>query len=110
MPESKIRTPKPILREVVGWVLVVPLLLSFVKPPFLLGSVIAAGSIVGSVYGVLLARRHASRRVVVFTAIITLLNIISFVLLGTGSLLKALYVVIRLFTSAHIYDWIYWNF
>ncbi|MBO0495364.1 hypothetical protein J1G37_19870 [Pseudomonas sp. Marseille-Q1929] len=110
MPESKPRMPKPILREVVGWVLVLPLLLSFVKLPFLLGSVIAAGSIVGSVYGVLLARRHANRRVVVFAAIVTLFNIMSFVVFSTGSLLMALYFTFRLFGYPYLYEWVYWNF
>lgn len=110
MPKSKQHTSKPMLHQVVGWVLVLPLLLSFVKLPFLLGSVIAAGSIVGSVYGVLLARRHASRRVVVFAAIVTLLNIISFLLFSTGSLLKALYFTFRLFGYPYLYEWAYWNF
>lgn len=98
------------LRQVVGWVLVLPLLLSFVKLPFLLGSVIAAGSIVGSVYGVLLARRQASRRVMVLSSIVTLLNIISFVMFSTGSLLMALYFTFRLFGYPYLYEWVYWNF
>ncbi|WLH91780.1 hypothetical protein PSH87_07235 [Pseudomonas sp. FP453] len=110
MPESKQHTPKPLLRQVVGWVLVLPLLLSFVKLPFLLGPVMAAGSVAGSVYGVLLARRHASRRVVMFALIITLFNILSFVVLRTGSLLVAGYYTFRLFAYPHLYSWVYWNF
>ena len=100
MPESVRHTPRSILRQVVGWVLVVPLLVSLVRLPFPLGLALALGAIVASAYGVRFARRHASRRVTVLALIGTLLNAISLVVLGTASWLMALYYLSR----------VYWNF
>ncbi len=100
MPESVRHTPRPILRQVIGWVLVVPLLVSLVRLPFPLGLALALGTIVASTYGVRFARRHASRRVTVLALIGTLLNAISLVVLGTASWLTALYYLSR----------VYWNF
>ena len=100
MPESVRHTPRPILRQVIGWVLVVPLLVSLVRLPFPLGLALALGTIVASTYGVRFARRHASRRVTVLALIGTLLNAISLVVLGTASWLMALYYLSR----------VYWNF
>lgn len=72
------RTPKPVLRKVLGWVLIAPLLLSFLRLPFPLGLVLVLASITASVYGARFAQLHASRRVTVFAVIITLFNIASF--------------------------------
>ena len=100
MPDPIRHTLKPILRQVVGWVLVVPLLVSLVRLPFPLGLALALGAIVASAYGVRFARRHASRRVTVLALIGTLLNAISLVVLGTASWLMVLYYLSR----------VYWNF
>lgn len=110
MPEPKHPTPKPVLRQVLGWVLVLPLMLSFVRLPFLLGPVVAAASIVASGYGVWFARHHASRRVTALALALTLFNIVSLLVLGTASLLKALYIVFRLYGYPPIYNWVYWNY
>ena len=84
----------------VGWVLIVPLLVSLVRLPFPLGPALALGAIVASAYGVGFARRHASRRVTVLALICTLLNVVSLVGLGSASWLMALYYLSR----------VYWNF
>ncbi|NVZ68595.1 hypothetical protein [Pseudomonas costantinii] len=110
MIESKQHTPKSILRQVVGWVLVLPLLVSFVRLPFPLGWLLGLGAIAASAYGVRLARRHASRRVTVFALIVTLLNVISLVVMGTASVLMALYYVTWIYGYPHYSSWVYWNF
>ncbi|NVZ19563.1 hypothetical protein [Pseudomonas costantinii] len=110
MLESKQHTPKAILRQVIGWVLVLPLLVSFVRLPFPLGLVLGLGAIAASAYGVRLARRHASRRVTVFALIVTLLNVISLVVMGTASVLMGLYYVAWIYGYPHYSSWVYWNF
>lgn len=102
-------TPKSILRQVLGWVLVLPLLASFVRLPFPLGLVLALGVMAASVYGVWLARCQASRRVTLFALSVALLNGVSVVMLGTASLLKALYYVALLYVYPHYVNWVYWN-
>lgn len=84
-------TPKPLLRQILGWVLVLPLLASFVRLPFPLGLALALGVMAASVYGVLLAKRHASRGVALFALIVTVLNGVAWVVMATPSALKALY-------------------
>ncbi|RMP62330.1 hypothetical protein ALQ18_01196 [Pseudomonas marginalis pv. marginalis] len=97
MLEPEQHTPNPVLRKVVGWVLVLPLLASFVTLPFPLSLFLVLGVIAASAYGVRLAVRHASRRVTVFALIVTVLNVISLVLMGTASVLMALYSISRLY-------------
>ena len=109
MLEPEHPTPKPVLRQVVGWVLVLPLLVALVRLPFPLGLALALGSIVASAYGAWFARRHASRRVMVLALTGTLLNIVSMVALGTASPLMALYYLSRLYWYPYLADWIYWN-
>ncbi|TFF09118.1 hypothetical protein EXW72_09275 [Pseudomonas sp. BCA14] len=103
-------TPKPILRQVVGWVVVLPLLVSFVRLPFPFGLFLALGSIVASAYGVWLARRHASRRVTVFAWGVTLLNATSLILTGNASVLVALYWTAWLYGYPYYSNWVYWTF
>ena len=100
----------PVLRQVLGWVLVLPLLASFARLPFPLGLLLEIGVIAASAYGVNLAWRHASRRVAVLALIITLLNIISAFMLSTASVLKALYIISWLYWYPYYADWVYWNF
>ncbi|MEN5150267.1 hypothetical protein [Pseudomonas orientalis] len=95
MLEPHQRTPTPILRQVIGWVLVLPLLVSLARLPFPIGLGLALGTIAASFYGVLFASRHASRRVTFFALVITLLNVASLVLLSTASMLMALYFIAR---------------
>ncbi|AZF09724.1 hypothetical protein C4J93_1510 [Pseudomonas sp. R2-37-08W] len=103
-------TPPPILRQVIGWVVVLPLLVSLARPPFPLGLGLALGAIAASVYGVVFARRHASRRVTVFALVATLLNAVSLVMLSTASVLMALYFIVRLYVYSYVSHWVYWNF
>ncbi|MBD9459170.1 hypothetical protein IB241_15920 [Pseudomonas sp. PDM05] len=110
MLEPQQHTPKAIRRQVVGWVLVLPLLLSFMRLPFFIGPVIAAGSIVASAYGIRLARQHANRRLTVFASIITAFNVISLLLTGTASFLKALYNISWIYWYPLYANWVYWNF
>ncbi|MBR7212745.1 hypothetical protein E1K68_08135 [Pseudomonas sp. B2021] len=110
MLDTQKNTPKIILRQVVGWVLVLPLLASFARLPFPLGLLLEIGVIAASAYGVSLAWRHASRRVAVLALIITLLNIISAFMLSTASALKALYIISWLYCYPYYADWVYWNF
>ena len=96
MIEPKRHTSKPVLRQVLGWVLVLPLLAALLRLtyPFWLIVPIAA-----SVYGVWFARCHASRRVTVLALVVAVLNIVSVFLMGTASLLQALYYI----------GWYYWR-
>lgn len=110
MLEAKHPTPKPILRRVVGWVLVVPLLVSFLRLPFPLGWFLILGSIAASVYGVRFAWRNASRRVTVFALVVTLLNVLSLVMMGYASVVMALYRTFWLYWSPYYSNWVYWNF
>lgn len=110
MLESKQRTPNPILRQMLGWVLVVPLLMSFLMLPFPFGRLLPVGAIAASAYGVTFARRHAGRRVTVFALIVTLLNLVSLVAIGEASILKGLYRLSWLFWYPYYSDWVYWNF
>lgn len=103
------RTPRPILRKVLGWVLVTPLLLSFLTLPFPFGFVLVLASIAASVYGARFAQLYASRRVTVFAVIITVLNIASFFLISTASVLKALYWLSWLYWYPYYANWVYWN-
>ena len=100
------RTPRPILRKVLGWVLVAPLLLSFLRLPYPLGIVLALASIAASVYGARFAQLHATRRVTVFAVIITVLNIASFFVIGTASVLKALYWFSWLYGYPYYANWV----
>lgn len=93
MIEPKQHTSTPVLRQVLGWVLVVPLLVALVRLPYPLGLGLALGSIAASVYGVWFARRHASRGVTLLALVVTVLNIVSLYLMGTASLLMALYYI-----------------
>lgn len=104
-------SPKSILLQVIGWVLVLPLLVSFVKLPFPfpLGMLPSLGAIVASVYGVRFARRRASHRVTMMALIVTVLNILSFFGLSTASFLKALYYLSRFYWYAPLSNWVYWN-
>ncbi|AZE88119.1 hypothetical protein [Pseudomonas orientalis] len=110
MLEPNQRTPGPILRQVIGWVVVLPLLISMARLPFPMGLGLALGTIAASVYGVLFASRHASRRVTLFALVITLLNIVSLVLLSTASMLMALYFISRIYGYSYFSNWVYWNF
>jgi hypothetical protein len=103
-------TPKFIVRQVFGWVLVLPLLVSFIKLPFPLALVLSLGVLAASLYGVQLARRHASRRVALFAAIVTALNGASFLAMSTPSVLKALYYIVWLYAYPHYSNWAYWSF
>lgn len=110
MLEAKHPTPKPILRQVAGWVVVLPLLVSFLTLPFPLGWFLAFGSIAASVYGVRFASRHASRRVMVLALVITLLNVLSLAMLSHASVLMALYRIAWIYWYPYYSDWVYWNF
>ena len=110
MPESKQHTPKPILRQIVGWVLVLPLLLSFARLPYPLGQCLGMGVIAASAFGVRLARRQASRRVTALAFIGTLLNVIALVGMGTASFIKALYYISWFYWYPYYANWVYWNF
>ena len=112
MLEPEHPTPKPVLRQVVGWVLVLPFLVSWVRLPFPfpLGMLPALGVIAASVYGVRFAWHHASRRVTMFALIVTLLNAISWVMLSTASVLMALCILLWLYWYPYFANWFYWNF
>lgn len=109
MLEPTQHTPKAIQRQVVGWVLVLPLLVSFLRLPFPFGLLLGLGSIAASAYGIRLARQHANRRLTVFASILTALNVISLVLMGTASFLKALYDISWIYWYPHYSNWVYWN-
>ncbi|RUQ44283.1 hypothetical protein D8M30_17075, partial [Corynebacterium pseudodiphtheriticum] len=85
MLEPGQRTPTPILRQMVGWVLVLPLLVAWVKLPFPLGMLLSLGSIAASAYGVWRARRYASRRVTRLAWVVIVLNVSSWVLTANAS-------------------------
>lgn len=110
MLEPEQSTPKPVLRQVVGWVLVLPFLVSWVRLPFPFGLFLALGVIAASAYGVRFAWHHASRRVKMFALIVTLLNAVSWVMLSTASVLMALYMLARLYWWPYFANWLYWNF
>lgn len=93
----------------VGWVVVLPLLVSFVRLPFPLGPLLMLGAIAASAYGAGFAWRYASQRVTVFALIFTLLNVISLVAIGEVSLLKGLYRASWLYWYPYYTDWVYWN-
>lgn len=107
MREYTQRTPKHILRQVIGWVLVLPLLVSFLSLPFPYGLLLVLGSIAASAYGVRFARRCASRRVALLALIITLLNVISLVGMGQASLLMGLYRISWLYWYPYYAEWVY---
>ncbi|CAH0131465.1 hypothetical protein SRABI64_00057 [Pseudomonas carnis] len=109
MLDTKKATPKIILCQVAGWVLVLPLLVSFVRLPFPLGLLLESGVIASSAYGVRFAWRHATPRVAVFALFVTLLNVISMVMLSTASVLKALYIIAWLYWYPYYSNWVYWN-
>ena len=112
MLDTQKTTPNIILRQVVGWVLVLPLLISFVRLPFPfpLRFLLEFGVIAASAYGVRFAWRHATPRVAVFALFVTLLNVISMFMLGTASVLKALYIIAWLYGYPYYSNWVYWNF
>ena len=112
MLRTKQPTPKIILCQVAGWVLVLPLLISFVRLPFPFPFrlLLELGVIVASGYGVRFAWRHATPRVAMFALILTLLNVISMVMLSTASVLKALCIIAWLYVSPYYSSWVYWNF
>jgi hypothetical protein len=103
-------TPNPILRQVVGWVVVLPLLVSFVRLPFPFGWFLGLGTLVASAYGVRFARHHASQRVTLFALIVTLLNVISTFAIGEVSALMGLYSLSWLYWYPHYSNWVYWHF
>jgi hypothetical protein len=109
MLEAEQHTQKNTLRQVLGWVVVLPLLISFVRLPFPLGLLLALGAIAASAYGVTFAWRHTSRRVTVFALVVTLLNIISLMAIGEVSLLMGLYRVVWFYGYPYYADWVYWN-
>lgn len=112
MLRTKPPTPKIILRQVAGWVLVLPLLISFVRLPFPFPFrlLLELGVIAASAYGVRFAWRHATPRVAVLALFITLLNVISMVMLSTASVLKALLIIAWLYVYPYYSSWFYWNF
>lgn len=110
MPASQQHTPKTIQCQVVGWVLVLPLLVSFVRLPFPFGLILVLGSIGASAYGIWVARQHANRRWTVFASIVTALNVMSLILMGTASVLKSLYYLSWHYWYPHYTNWVYWNF
>ncbi|WP_141064226.1 hypothetical protein [Pseudomonas lactucae] len=110
MLEPGQHTPKPILRQVVGWVLVLPFLLALVRLPYPLGLLLASGSIAASAYGTWVAWHHASRRVSGLALVTTVLNTVSFGLIGTASLPMGLYYISRLYWYPPLSSWIHWNF
>ena len=110
MLETRHPTPKPILRQVAGWVVVLPLLVSFLTLPFPLGWFLALGSIAASVYGVRFASRHASRSVTLFAWVISLLNVLSLVMIGHASVLMGLYRISWFYWYPYYSSWVYWNF
>ncbi|WP_330214282.1 hypothetical protein [Pseudomonas sp. AM8] len=109
MIEPKQPTSTPVLRQVLGWVLVLPLLVALVRLPYPLGLGLALGSIAASVYGVVFARRHASRGVTVFAAIVTLFNLISLVAIGEASVIMGLYRISWFYWYPYYSNWVYWN-
>lgn len=109
MSEPEQHTQKPILRQVVGWVVVLPLMVSFVRLPFPLGLLLALGVIAASMYGVRFARRHASRRVTAFALVTTLLNVVSSIAMGETSILMGLYRISWLYGYPYYSNWVYWN-
>jgi hypothetical protein len=97
MHTPKQHTPKAIQRQVVGWVLVLPLLVAFLKMAFPFGLFLGLATIAASIYGVVFAKRHASRGMTLFALIVTLLNVISWLMLSTASVLMALYFIVRFY-------------
>ncbi|WPN99673.1 hypothetical protein [Pseudomonas sp. MUP55] len=109
MSEPYPHTPKPILLQVIGWVVILPLLVSWVRLPLGVGQGLALGAIAASAYGVVFARRHASRHVTLFALVVTLLNVVSLVMLSTASVLMALYYCVRFFGYPYLSHWLYGN-
>lgn len=99
-----------IVRQVVGWVVVLPLLVSFLRLPFPLGMMLGLFPISASVYGVMFAKRHASLGVTLFALFVTLLNIVSLMALSTPSVLRGLYTLAWPYWYPHYANWVYWNF
>ncbi|WLI08181.1 hypothetical protein PSH66_07565 [Pseudomonas sp. FP597] len=110
MLEPGQHTPKPILRQVVGWVLVLPFLVALVRLPYPLGLLLAPGSIAASAYGAWFAWHHASRRVCWLASLTTALNMVSFGMIGTASLPMGLYYISWLYWYPPLASWIHWNF
>ncbi|WP_448652512.1 hypothetical protein ACSHWC_03240 [Pseudomonas fluorescens] len=109
MSEAQQHRPKNVLRQVVGWVLVLPLLLAFIRLPFPFGLLLALAAIAASAYGVMFARRHASRGVTVFALIVMLLNVVSLIGIGEASVLRGLYRVFWVYWYPYYAEWVYWN-
>jgi len=84
-------------RKVLGWVLLLPLLVSLVKLPFWLAITLNLMAIAASVYGFWFALRHAGKGLAVFAGTITLLNIAALIALSTPSALKGLYYLARIY-------------
>ncbi|MEX5558236.1 hypothetical protein Q1J45_11750 [Pseudomonas rhodesiae] len=110
MPGYAPTTPRHIRRQVIGWVLVLPLLVSFLRLPFPFGLLLGLGSIAASAYGVWFASRHASRRVTLFALIVTVFNAFSMFMLGTASLLKVPYLIAWYYWYEYHASWVYGYF
>ncbi|TSD78439.1 hypothetical protein FFI16_019155 [Pseudomonas sp. KBS0710] len=106
MPEPEQHTQNSVLRQVVGWVVVLPLMVAFVRLPFPFGLLLSLGALAASAYGAKLAWQYASRPMAVLTLIATLLNAISLFLLSTPSVLMALYTVFRYFLYPLFSNWL----
>ncbi|WP_219266220.1 hypothetical protein [Pseudomonas sp. Xaverov 259] len=106
MPEPEQHTHNSALRQVVGWVVVLPLMVTFVRLPFPFGLLLSLGALAASAYGTKLAWQYASRPMAVLTSIATLLNTISLFLLSTPSVLMALYTVFRYFLYPLFSNWL----
>lgn len=96
-------------RAVIGWMLWLPLLFSLVKLPPMLAITASVMIIAASAYGVWLAARSASKGLVAFAGLMTLLNLTSLFALSTPSALKGLYVIAWLYVYPYYANWVYWN-
>jgi len=110
MPEYPQTTPRPILHQVVGWVVVLPLLVSFLRLPVPLGLLLVLASLAGSMYGVRFARRHASRRVSLFALVVTVLNTLSLFAVGQPTIVKVPFLIAWWYVAPYYSNWVYWNF
>ncbi|MGH8383283.1 hypothetical protein [Pseudomonas sp.] len=83
------------MHQVVGLVLVIPLLISFVKLPLLMSPIAAIAAVLGSAYGAHLARQQNSHKLVVFAWTMAILNALSVIAMSTPSAAMGLYFLAR---------------
>ncbi|KAA0943431.1 MULTISPECIES: hypothetical protein [unclassified Pseudomonas] len=103
------RSSGPVIRKVVGLVVLLPLLLTLVKLPFFLAITMSLTAIASSFYGFWFAVRNAGRWLAAFAGAMALLNLISLIAMGTPSVLKGLYYIAWLYGYPIYSNWAYWN-